>query len=95
MLTFKNLFFLFVFYSIVGWILEVIYSAIQDHKFVNRGFLIGPYCPIYGFGCVLVTICLWNNTQDFTSLIIKLILIRYIIEYLTSYLMKKIFKYRL
>lgn len=94
MLTFKNLFFLFMFYSIVGWMLEVIYSAITDHKFVNRGFLIGPYCPIYGFGCLMITVFLWNNTQDFAGVFLKSVFICSILEYFTSYLLEKIFKYR-
>lgn len=94
MLTFKNLFFLFMFYSIVGWVLEVIYSAIIDHKFVNRGFLIGPYCPIYGFGCLMITVFLWNNTQDFAGVFLKSVFICSILEYFTSYLLEKIFKYR-
>lgn len=94
MLTFKNLFFLFAFYSVIGWALEVIYSAIQDHKFVNRGFLIGPYCPIYGFGCTMITVFLWNNTQDFVGLFLKSVFICSVLEYATSYFMEKIFKYR-
>ena len=40
---------LFTIYAIIGWLMEVSLSFIQHHKFVNRGFLIGPYCPIYGF----------------------------------------------
>ena len=94
MITFRNLFFLFVFYAIVGWAVEVIYTFLTDHKFVNRGFLIGPCCPIYGFGCVLITICLWNSKEDIPGLFLKSVLICSVLEYLTSYLMEKIFKYR-
>ena len=47
---------LFTIYAIIGWLMEVSLSFIQHHKFVNRGFLIGPYCPIYGFGGVTITI---------------------------------------
>ena len=43
-------------FSILGWIMEVTLKFIQYHRFINRGFLIGPYCPIYGFGVVGVTI---------------------------------------
>ena len=94
MITFKTLFLLFVFYAVFGWVLEVIYSLFTDHKFVNRGFLIGPYCPIYGFGSLMITICLWNNTSDFVDLFLKSVFICSILEYATSYLMEKIFKYR-
>ena len=94
MLTFRNLFFLFMFYSIVGWILEIIYNIFEEHKFVNRGFLIGPYCPIYGFGCLMITVFLWNNTQDFVGVFLKSVFICSILEYFTSYILEKIFKYR-
>ncbi|MEE8808647.1 MAG: putative ABC transporter permease [Lactimicrobium sp.] len=40
----------FLIYSFLGWCLEVIWHAIVQHKIVNRGFLNGPVCPIYGFG---------------------------------------------
>ena len=43
-------------FSILGWVMEVTLKFIQYHRFINRGFLIGPYCPIYGFGVVGVTI---------------------------------------
>ena len=46
---------LFTIYAIIGWLMEVSLSFIQHHKFVNRGFLIGPYCPIYGFGGIIIT----------------------------------------
>ena len=93
MLTFKNIFFLFFFYSIVGWIIEIIDCFVYEKKFINRGFLIGPYCPIYGFGCTFITLCL-NGTDDFVSLFLKSVLICSVLEYFTSYIMEKIFKYR-
>lgn len=46
---------LFMIFSILGWIMEVVLKCIEFHRFINRGFLIGPYCPIYGAGAVLVT----------------------------------------
>ena len=57
--TLSHLFFqyvlLFMIFSILGWSMEVILKYIEFHRFINRGFLIGPYCPIYGAGDVLVT----------------------------------------
>lgn len=41
-------------YSFLGWICECIYCSIPAKKFINRGFLEGPYCPIYGCGAMLV-----------------------------------------
>ena len=42
----------FFLYGCIGWCVEVVYAAIKEHKLVNRGFLCGPICPIYGFGMV-------------------------------------------
>ena len=49
---------LFFIYSFAGWFMESISDSIKKKKLVNRGFLIGPYCPIYGTGVVLITILL-------------------------------------
>ena len=87
-------FMLFMFYSIVGWIIEVIYTFITDKKIVNRGFLIGPYCPIYGVGCLLIIILLKKYTDDFIVLFIMSMLICSLLEYLTSYVMEKLFNAR-
>lgn len=51
-------FIIFIIYSILGWMMECTLGVIQNHKFVNRGFLIGPYCPIYGVGVVIVSLLL-------------------------------------
>lgn len=47
----KTLYWFFL-YGFIGWGVEVVYAAIKTHKLVNRGFLCGPICPIYGFGMV-------------------------------------------
>ena len=44
----------FLIYSCIGWCLEVIYAAVSTGQLVNRGFLNGPVCPIYGFGMIIV-----------------------------------------
>ena len=54
-LPFRQAFLIFIMFSVVGWISEVLYVGIfHEHKFVNRGFLHGPLCPVYGFGGVRV-----------------------------------------
>ena len=94
---------LFTIYSIMGWLMEVVLGLIQHHKFVNRGFLIGPYCPIYGFGGVAITLLLGNfmQTMEKVSLLdsiwISTIVIMCIcgtLEYVTSYIMEKLFHAR-
>ena len=44
-----DIIFLFFIYSFVGWLWETVYCSIKDKKFAYRGFLVGPYCPVYGF----------------------------------------------
>ena len=85
---------LFFIYSIAGWIMEVILSIIQRKKLINRGFLIGPYCPIYGTGTILVTIFLTRYKEDIIITFIMAMLICGILEYFTSYFMEKIFHAR-
>jgi len=56
--TFLFYFILFIFYSFCGWCIEEIACSIAAKKFVDRGFLIGPYCPIYGCGAILMILSL-------------------------------------
>jgi len=74
--------------------MEVIYAYFDDRQFVNRGFLIGPYCPIYGVGSVLIIYFLRNNLGDILSVYLKSILVAAILEYMTSFVMEKIFHAR-
>ena len=90
----KLYFLLFVVYSLLGWALEVIGKLIECRKFINRGFLIGPYCPIYGCGALLITFLLKKYTDDWIILFTMAIVICAILEYITSYIMEKVFKAR-
>ena len=92
-MSIRNLFLLFVMYSIIGWSLEVVNCYIRQKKWINRGFLIGPYCPIYGFGSILMTLLI-PQTNDLVSTFLKSMAICSILEYITSYLMEKLFKTR-
>ena len=53
-----NLFLQFIFFvgCTLGWILELFFRRIVHGKWVNPGFLVGPYLPIYGFGLVILTV---------------------------------------
>lgn len=90
----RILFLLFIMYSFIGWLVEVIGSLIEKKKFVNRGFLIGPYCPIYGIGSITMILLLSRYTNDIVTLFIMCILLFSILEYSTSYIMEKLFKAR-
>ena len=87
-------FLLFMIYAVIGWCLEVTCKLIQYKRFINRGFLIGPYCPIYGYGAILITVLLQKYTADPWGLFVMAILICGTLEYLTSLFMEKIFKAR-
>lgn len=83
-------FLLFIIYSHAGWLYESILCTIEEKSFVNRGFLNGPLCPIYGSGAVLVIITLGNIKNPLEVFILG-ILLTGVLEYLTSYIMEKLF----
>ena len=85
---------LFFIYSILGWMMECIKELIITHKFANRGFLFGPYCPIYGCGCLLITFLIDSSKSDLFGVFLKTMFLCSILEYLTSLIMEKIFKAR-
>ena len=87
--TIEIYFLLFISYAFLGWCMEVTCKLIQYKKFINRGFLIGPYCPIYGWGALAITILLKRYMEDPLVLFVMSTLICSIIEYLTSYFMEK------
>ena len=87
-------FLLFMSYAFLGWCMEVGCKLVQFRKFINRGFLIGPYCPIYGWGAIAITILLKRYTYDVLVLFVMSVLICSILEYFTSYFMEKVFHAR-
>lgn len=87
-------FMLFIIYSVGGWIMECTLGLIEKHKFVNRGFLIGPYCPIYGVGVVCVSLLLTRFSNNLFLLFLLSTIICGTLEYLTSYIMEKVFRAR-
>ncbi len=89
-----KLFLLFIIYAFLGWVVEMFYNYYEHKKFVNRGFLIGPYCPIYGVGGLTVTFFL-TKYQDSIFITFGMSIILFaLLEYFTSYLMEKLFKAR-
>ena len=91
---FSNYVLYFIIYSFIGWLLEVLCKFIDDKKFVNRGFLLGPICPIYGYGVVLIVLLIGSNDNDLLSIFLKSIFICSVLEYFTSFIMEKLFKAR-
>lgn len=74
--------------------MEVICKLVEQKKFINCGFLIGPICPIYGYGVLGIVLLIGKNRMDLLSVFLKSILVCSILEYFTSYFMGKLFKAR-
>ncbi|WP_294371392.1 putative ABC transporter permease [uncultured Clostridium sp.] len=87
-----NIVYLFTFYSFGGWCLEVAYYFKNEKKFVNRGFLKGPFCPIYGFCIVTLILLLEPYKNNFLLLFLSAFFITSFLEYVTGFLLEKIFK---
>lgn len=83
----------FIVYSFIGWLYESILCSVTEKKWINRGFLNGPYCPIYGFGALLDIICLGKFTNAFEIFFLG-VLLTCSLEYLTSFAMEKLFHAR-
>ena len=86
-----NIFLQFLAYSFLGWTCETIYCSIGQGKFVNRGFLNGPLCPVYGFGAMAVLVFLRPIQNNIPLLFLCGMLVTSIIEYITGYLLEKLF----
>lgn len=84
----------FLFYSIIGWIIEVVDQFYRQKKFINRGFLLGPYCPVHGIGALLMLLLLSRFSNNSFLLFISSFLICTVLEYITGFLLEKIFKAR-
>lgn len=84
----------FIIYSFIGWCLEVFDKFFEFKRFINRGFLIGPICPIYGFSVLFILFLIGNDYHDILSVFLKSVFICSVLEYVTSYVMEKLFKAR-
>jgi uncharacterized membrane protein len=85
---------IFFVYAFLGWCAEVSYAALITGKFVNRGFLNGPVCPIYGFGVVIVLACLTPLKESKLLLFLGSVLLTSLLELVTGFLLEKIFHQR-
>lgn len=90
----QTLFLLFMVYSFFGWIIEMLVVAMQIGRFTDRGFLIGPYLPIFGIGAVLITLFLNKYSNDIFVLFIMSAFLGALLEYVVSYILEKIFHAR-
>ncbi len=94
MTIFLFYFLAFFIYSVLGWIIEVIFVFTFTKKLLNRGFLIGPYCPIYGVAALSMHFLLIEFIKYPILIFILAALLVVTIEFITSYTLEKIFKTR-
>lgn len=81
----------FFIYSFMGWVWESCYVSAKEKRFVNRGFVTGPVCTIYGCGALSVYLLLWKHQSNLIFLFFAGMLVATILEYVTSYFMELIF----
>lgn len=81
----------FIVYSFLGWVMESILKTIIQKKPVNSGFLYGPFCPIYGFGAIIMFAFLQNFKENPILLFIIAFFVLSLWEYVVGWLLEKIF----
>lgn len=84
----------FYVYGFLGWCTEVCYASLRERRFVNRGFLNGPICPVYGVGIGMVVMLLEPMNGTLVSLYVVSTVLVTTIEGLTGYLMDKLFHHK-
>jgi uncharacterized membrane protein len=101
MMSLSEALFLFMIYAMIGWLWETPYVSIRKKEYINRGFLRGPYIPIYGVACltIILTMNIFSNLEE-TSILTIIIQVLYISlisavwEYGVSWTLEKLFKMR-
>lgn len=81
----------FFIYSFLGWVWETFYVSTKHGEFVNRGFVSGPFCTIYGFGAISVYLILKPIENHVLLLFLGGIVVATVLEYITAVLMESIF----
>lgn len=89
--SFYEVLWIFFIYGFIGWCTEVAYVGLCTGRFVNRGFLNGPICPIYGFGVLLVVVVLTPLKDNFFILFLGSLILTTAIEFLTGFILEKVF----
>ena len=84
----------FFIYSFLGWCTEVAYATVKERRFVNRGFLNGPWCPIYGVGVSAVVTLLDGFRDSLLLLYLSSLVLVTLIEGMTGFIMDRIFHHK-
>lgn len=91
-ISFYDMTMLFFIYGFLGWAVEVIFATLKTGKFVNRGFLSGPICPIYGIGMSVLVLLLNTLTESWWLLFLAGGALATLLELVTGFVLEKIFK---
>lgn len=83
----------FFIYSFLGWVMECIVISIEERGIVNRGFIKGPFCTIYGAGALSVYFILRPLQENIILLFLGGVILATVIEYLTALVMTRLFGY--
>ncbi len=89
--NFYEILWIFLIYAFIGWCAEVAFAAVNEGNFVNRGFLNGPYCPIYGAGVLIVVALLTPLQENGMLLFAGSFLLTSVLEYITGFVLEKVF----
>lgn len=89
--SFYEVVWIFLIYAFIGWCTEVSYAALDTGKFVNRGFLNGPVCPVYGCGVLVVVLILTPLKENLLILFVGSVVLTTVIEFVTGFLLEKLF----
>lgn len=82
---------IFTVYAFLGWCTEVVFQAASHGKFINRGFLNGPVCPIYGFGVLIVLAVLMPLKDNFFALFFGSVVLTSALEFITGFILERFF----
>ena len=84
----------FFIYAVLGWCTEVIFAAVNTGKFVNRGFLNGPLCPMYGVGVAVIVFCLSPLEDNVWLTFLAAVVLTSGLEWITGFVLEKLFHQR-
>lgn len=87
----EHLFLMFIIFSFVGWVCEEFYVSIGQKRFVYRGMLYGPICPIYGFGGIIIIFFLYPWRNSWLLLFVASMILTTLLEYTASWILEKMF----
>lgn len=89
--TLYQLLWFFLLYSFIGWVIGTSVAAVREHRFIDVGFLFGPYCPAYGFGAVVFAVFLPELKNHLFFLFLGGVILSSVITFSTGFVLEKIF----